>query len=156
MIPTELKNLAQDNDLDNDKHFELRVKFGIACIERAKHLLTDDTVISALTVGEDFIEGKCGVAELKRAANIAAESARSHAGSNSLDGSGNAAVSASYGVAAALSGRALQAAEYAAYASVYSYASYAVTDLAAYEPEQNWQIAKLRELVRDSSQDTVE
>jgi len=51
-------------------------------------------------------------------------------------------------VAAALSGRALEASAYANYASVYSYSASAVTDLSAYAPEQKWQIDKLGELLK--------
>lgn len=146
MISEELKNLAKSIDLDNEDNFELRVNFGIACIQRVKGLLTDDQIIEALIIGEKYIRHECSRSELDNAAVSAARNAQSHAGSGSLDGSGNAAVSVSRGVAAALHGRALEASAYASYASVYSYSASAVTDLSAYEPEQKWQITKLGEL----------
>jgi len=98
-------------------------------------------------VGKNFLKGKVDDSVLCEAASVAFDLSTKHAGSNSLDGSGNAAVSASYGVAAALRGRALEAAEYAAYAKVYSDANYAVTDLENYADEHAWQIATLEELI---------
>ena len=120
MISEELKELARTIDLDSEDNFELRIKFGIACIQRVKGLLTDDQIIEALAVGERYIQKECSRSELDNAASSAARNAQSHAGSGSLDGSGNAAVSVSRGVAAALHGRALEASAYATYASVYS------------------------------------
>lgn len=49
-------------------------------------------------------------------------------------------------MAAALAGRSLQAAGYAAYASVYAYTNRAVSDPAACADEHRWQVARLREL----------
>jgi hypothetical protein len=70
-----------------------------------------------------------------------------HPGSRSLDGSGHAAVSASYAVANALAGKALQAADYAAYAAVYGGGGYgAVADRASFEPEFAWQVDCLARL----------
>ncbi len=150
MIPPALKRLALDVGLDGDTRFDLRIRFGITCIERVEHLLIDDSIIAAFALGKKYAAGLCDRATLAVAADSAAATARSHAGSNSLDGSGNAAVSASYGVAAALAGRALEASEYAAYASVYSYSSHAVTDLDAYRDEHDWQLRKLSGLIADS------
>ena len=61
-------------------------------------------------------------------------------------GLAHAAVSATYAVANALAGRALDAASYAAYASVYAYGGYAVNDPSAFESEFDWQVRTLREL----------
>jgi len=151
MNPPELNQLAEDTGLEDEDQFDLSVGFGIKCVERVEHLLTQSSVIDALAIGKRYCAGECKRLELNEAAALAAETARNHAGSNSIDGSGSAAVSSSYAVAAALAGRALEAAEYAAYASVYSYASYAVTDPDAYADEHNWQITKLRELVKSVS-----
>lgn len=148
MIPEELKTLAEKLDLESDEQFKLRVEFGVCCIQRVKAFITQDQIVDALAIGERFTRDECGPEALRNAAELATKAAQSHAGSGSLDGSGNAAVSVSLGVAAALCGRALEASEYAAYAAVYSYASYAVTDLSAYLPEQNWQISKLKELAK--------
>ncbi len=151
VIPAQLQRLAQLAGLDRESRFDLRIRFGLACIERIEHLLSDEQVLAALAVGKQFARGAGGRDELEEAAGRAAAAARSHAGSNSLDGAGNAAVSTSYGVAAALAGRALQASEYAAYAAVYSYSSHAVTDLDAYRDEHDWQTRKLAELIDESA-----
>ncbi len=148
MNPPELVELAHRCDLSSESRFELRIEYGIACIERVEHLITDNEVLEAFLVGKAFVLGECDEIELGKAAKTAARLASSHPGSNSIDGAGSAAVTTSRGVAAALVGRALQAAGYAAYASVYSYASYAVTDLSAYETEHGWQISKLEELIK--------
>ena len=61
---------------------------------------------------------------------------------------GHAAVSASYAVANALAGKALQCAQYAAYAAVYGEGGYgAVADRASFEPELRWQVERLTALV---------
>lgn len=147
MNPPELIQLASEIELDRDEMFTLRVRFAIACIERVEHLLTDRDVRDTLAVGKSYAADQCSDQNLQSAATRAAELARSHPGSNSIDGTGSAAVTTSFGVAAALAGNALQAAGYAAYASVYSYASHAVTDVSAYKPEHDWQTNKLRELL---------
>src|SRR6188768_3718683 len=64
-----------------------------------------------------------------------------------IDGCGHAAVSGSYAVANALAGKALQAADYAAYAMVYGQGGYgAVADRQAFEPEFRWQVSCLASL----------
>ncbi len=148
MNPPELIKIAQDFGLADDQHFGLRLEFGIACIRRVEHLLTEERMLNALTCGKNYLSGKCSEADLGRATSVAAEVSQSHPGSTSLDGAGNAAVSTSYGVAAALAGRALEAAEYASYASVYAYSSSAVTDLSAYREEHEWQVKTLSGLIQ--------
>jgi hypothetical protein len=150
MNPPELIRLAREIELEDSERRSLRIAFGLSCVERAEHLLTERAVIDCLGVGKAFLKDDVDYAALCKAAEVAADLSTKHAGSNSLDGSGNAAVSTSYGVAAALGGRALEAAEYAAYAKVYSYASYAVTDLANYADEHEWQIARFKALIHDS------
>ena len=49
-------------------------------------------------------------------------------------------------VANALAGRALDAASYAAYATVYAYGGYAVNDPQSFEAEFAWQVERFREL----------
>jgi hypothetical protein len=62
-----------------------------------------------------------------------------------MNGCGHAAVSATYAVANAINGKALQAASYAAYATVYASGGYAaVADREAFEPEFAWQLAALK------------
>jgi len=146
MNPPELTQLSRKLELEREDKFKLRIAFGVACIEHVEHLLTDRNVIDCLSKGKMFVRGECGTDDLEQVARMSSRLARSHSGSNSIDGTGSAAVSTSYGVAAALAGRALEAAEYAAYASVYSYASHAVTDLSAYADEHEWQLARLQAL----------
>ena len=148
MNPPELIQLAQNIELNNEDNFLLRIKFGLACIERVEHFLTDNLVVDSLSIGKAYLAGKSSSTHLREAAKTASTLARSHPGSGGIDGTNNAAVSTSHGVAAALAGRALEAAGYAAYASVYSYASYAVTDISAYRTEHEWQINKLKSLAR--------
>lgn len=146
MNPPELKQLARRLQLDREENFDLTFRFGIECAQRVRNLLVDDTIRELLAVGERYLAGAVSRQELEEAADRAAQLATGHQGSNSMDGSGGAAVSACHGVASALAGRALEAAEYAAYARVYSYASYAVTDLSAYADEHTWQVRTLGRL----------
>lgn len=145
----ELTNLANDANLTTDENRYLCIALGVACIERVESLLTDSFMIEMFEIGKAYVNGTATRKQLSDAAVKAAAQARSHPGSGGLDGAGNAAVSASHGVAAALQGRAIDAAGYAAYASVYSYSSHAVTDPQAYEVEHSWQIAKLRQLMSE-------
>lgn len=125
----------------------LRLAFGHACVERVRHLLEDSEVIRCLDVLAAYLDGRSDRASLQQAALDAAALANHHPGSRSLDGVGHAAVSASYAVAHALSGRAGQAAKYAAYASVYGAGGYgAVADADSFVPERAWQLATLRQL----------
>jgi hypothetical protein len=149
MNPPELVHLARSADLGNDVHFALRIRFGMACVARIEHLLTEQSVLDIVAVGHAYVAGECDEEALAEAASTASRLAKSHPGSGSIDGSGSAAFTASHAVSAALNGQALPAADYAAYASVYAYASYAVTDPAAYETEHQWQINKLQSLLNE-------
>jgi hypothetical protein len=94
-----------------------------------------------------YVKGGADRDALDQAAAEAATLAKQHQGSRSLDGVGHAAVSASYAVANALAGRAVQAADYAAYAAVYCYGGYgAVCDPESFVAERNWQLATLERL----------
>ena len=78
--------------------------------------------------------------------------ANKHQGSESIDGCGHAAVSATYAIANALAGKACQAAEYAAYAVVYGRGgSGAVADRESFEPEFQWQVACLSSMVNQKA-----
>ena len=124
-----LSRLAAELGLSDPANESLGLAFGLACAERVAHLLEDAKAGQCLAVLRAFVYGKTS-----RAADIAAI-ANSHRGSNSIDGSAHAAVSATYAVANALAGRALEAASYAAYATVYSYGGYAVNDPSSFESE---------------------
>ena len=125
----------------------LRLAFGHACVQRIRHLLEDPGVIRCFEILTAHLAGRIDRVGLAHAATEAAALANHHQGSKSLDGVGHAAVSASYAVANALSGRASQAADYAAYAMVYGSGGYgAVCDPESFIPEKLWQLATLREL----------
>jgi len=126
----------------------LRLAFGLACANRVRHLLEDPRAVQCLDALRDRVAGHCEPSRFEEARATIAEVARGHRGSNSIDGTAHAAVSATYSVANALAGRALDAANYAAYATVYAYGGYAISDPAAFEPEFEWQLAKWTELSR--------
>lgn len=142
----ELSHLAAELGLDAPQREPLRLAFGLACARRVEHLLEDPRAIDGISVLEAFVEGKADRPALSHAAQQLAAVANSHRGSASIDGSAHAAVSATYAVANALAGRALEAAGYAAYASIYAYGGYAINDPSAFEAEHAWQVQSLREL----------
>lgn len=130
-----------------------RWRFGLACVRRVRHLLEQEDVRAVADVLEAYVGGTADAPALAEAAARAAELATRHRGSVSVDGTAHAAVSATHAVAKALAGRALEAADYAAYAMVYAYACHAVTDPAAYAAEYAWQVETWAALVRGGSAD---
>lgn len=143
----ELLRVAADFRLADPEHESVRLMFGLACASRVRHLLEDPGAIRCLAVLENFVAGRQERPALDVAARDIAAIANSHRGSPSIDGSAHAAVSATYALSHALAGRALDAAGYAAYAAVYAYGGYAVTDPSAFESEYAWQVEKFKELV---------
>ena len=85
--------------------------------------------IELLDVLKAYVEGRVDEAALAAAAEEAAVVANRHRGSPSIDGSQHSAVSGTYAVAKALAGKALDAADYAAYSTVYGYGGYGSTTL---------------------------
>lgn len=144
---TELEELAWQLGLKAPEHWRLRAELGLAFAGRVKHLLEEEGVIEVLAQGVRWQDNKGSADELDQLGMHASRLAASHPGSKSIDGTAHAAVSASYAVANALRGRPLQAADYAAYATVYAYAASAVTDPAAYRDEYAWQVTALRRLM---------
>lgn len=146
-----LDRLARELALDAPAQEALRLRFGLACVQRVRHLLEDAAVIACLDVLVRFADGTATQAELGAAVAEAAQLANHHPGSRSLDGVGHAAVSASYAVANALAGKALRAAEYAAYATVYGEGGYgAVQQRESFQPEFDWQLQALRRLAAET------
>lgn len=141
-----LSKIAAEIGLSKPDRESLRLAFGLACASRIAHLLEDPRAAACLLVLRDFVAGKGDRTALNAAAEEIAVIANGHRGSNSIDGSAHAAVSATYAVANALAGRALDAASYAAYAAVYAYGGYAVNDPSAFEPEHAWQVDRLETL----------
>ena len=142
-----LEQFASDIGLEESEHVRLRLTFGYACIQRVEHLLEEPEVINCVRVLGEYVNRFVDEAHFQQAQRDAAQLANRHRGSKSIDGCGHAAVSASYAVANAINGKALQAASYAAYATVYAAGGYgAVAHAEAFEPEFRWQLNKLREL----------
>jgi hypothetical protein len=151
-VNSELAQLASTLRLAAPESRELALKFCLACAKRVEHLLEEPEVIECLRVLERYVEGNTNSECLAQAAEDAALLASRHRGSKSIDGCGHAAVSASYGVSKAVAGKALDAAQYCAYASVYASGGYAaVAELEAFEPEFSWQLACLTSLFKDAS-----
>ena len=141
LLASEVGLLASDNA-------PLRLAFGYACVSRIEQLLEEPEVIRCLRLLAEYVNGTLAEASFRQAQSDADRLANQHRGSKSIDGCGHAAVSASYAVANAINGRALQAASYAAYATVYAAGGYgAVAQSEAFEPEFRWQLAALQALV---------
>ncbi len=144
---TPLDRLAQQVGLHAPSNERLRLEFGYACVLCVKHLLEESAVAECLFGLGQFLSGSLNHAQLEQLAAEAARFANHHQGSKSIDGCGHAAVSATYAVANALAGKALPAAEYAAYATVYGQGGYAaVADRESFEPEFAWQLQCLASL----------
>ena len=144
---SELHNLVAKIQLSDDAHRAMRYAFGLACAERVRQMLEDDRAIQLLDILKGYVEGRVDETALAAAATDAAHLANHHRGSNSIDGSKHSAVSATYAVANALAGRALDAADYAAYSTVYGYGSYAVNDPESFAPEYAWQVETFTQLL---------
>lgn len=150
----ELLHLADAAALSDPRQEPLQLAFGLACVERVEHLLEEPAARACLATLRGFVEGRIDRSALVAAEKEIAAIANSHRGSNSIDGSAHAAVSATYAVANAVAGRALEAASYAAYAVVYSYGGYAAGDPSAFETEYAWQVEKFRELLAQQDRRT--
>jgi hypothetical protein len=142
-----LEGLALELGLAEPNNERLRLDFAYACAERVRHLLEEPSVVGCLDVLGRFLHGQARREVLEAAKREAAALANRHQGSKSIDGCGHAAVSATYAVAKALEGKALEAASYAAYAAVYAQGgSAAVADRESFETEFSWQAMALGEL----------
>jgi hypothetical protein len=149
---TALEGLATEIELSAPAHERLRLAFGHACASRVEHLLEVAAVLDCLGTLGLYLRGDIDRVGLQQAQRQADQLANQHPGSRSIDGCGHAAVSASYAVAHAVNGRALQAASYAAYAKVYADGGYAaVAQRDAFESEFAWQLAALTALAAETS-----
>jgi len=146
-----LDRLAREVELGSLANERLRLEFGYACARRAEHLLEEPGVVDCLRGLGQYLQGVISPDEFSAHASAAARLANQHQGSKSIDGCGHAAVSATYAVANALAGKALQAAEYAAYALVYGQGGYgAVADRESFQAEFSWQASCLASLAGKS------
>lgn len=142
-----LESLAVEIGLAAPAHARWRLTFGHACALRVEHLLETAAVVDCLAALGAYLRGEIDNVVLQQMQRHADELANRHPGSASIDGCGHAAVSASCAVAHAINGRALQAANYAAYATVYARGGYAaVAQREAFETEFAWQRAALADL----------
>ncbi len=142
-----LDRLARELALDAPEQAHLRHAFAHACVARVRHLLEDAQVTACLDGFAEWLAGDRDDACRLALAAQAAALANHHPGSRSIDGCGHAAVSATYAVARALAGDARQAADYAAYATVYAQGgSAAVADRDSFESEFRWQARCLEQL----------
>lgn len=141
-----LEILANEVGLTSPANEPLRLTFGLACVERVRHLLEEPQVVACLDALGRYVRNEIDRRTFDAARDNAARLANQHPGSKSIDGTSHAAVSATYAVANALAGKALQAASYAAYATVYAYGGYAVRDPDSFVPEYAWQVTALRDL----------
>lgn len=143
-----LARIAREVDLASSSQERLRLEFGYACAGRVRHMLEDPAVVDCLQALRQFLDAGISRNTFDEYVARAAQLANQHQGSKSIDGVGHAAVSATYSVANALAGKALQAADYAAYAAVYGQGGYgAVADRASFEPEHAWQASCLSVLI---------
>lgn len=148
----ELERLARTLALDAPDRQLLRLRFGHACALRIQHFLEQPEALACLSCLGRYLEGTATAAQLEEASEEAARLACRHPGSRSIDGCGHAAVSATYAVANALTAKALAAASYAAYATVYGTGGYgAVADRSAFDGEFAWQAQTLRSLASAST-----
>lgn len=144
----DLDRFAKELDLDSPANEHLRLAFGYACASRVKQFLEDLPVVECLSGLGQYLDGAIDRDHFDQLVAQAARLANQHQGSKSIDGCGHAAVSATYAVANALAGNALQAADYAAYAVVYAQGGYgAVADRESFDPEFSWQTTCLAALV---------
>lgn len=142
-----LTRLTTSLRLEAPENRALALAFCLACARRIEHLLEEPEVLACLQVLARRVEGLADDAALQAAADEAARLANRHRGSRSIDGCGHAAVSASYGVAKAVAGKVVEAAQYGAYAAVYASGGYAaVAERDAFEPEHQWQLETLQAL----------
>lgn len=142
-----LEELAREVRLDARDNERMRLALGYACASRVMHLLEEPDVAECLRALKRFLDGSMDRASYDAMAQRASSLANQHQGSKSIDGCGHAAVSASYAVAKALAGNWRQAADYAAYASVYGQGGYgAVADRESFAPEIQWQVSCLSSL----------
>lgn len=149
---TELEQLAQRANLSAPENLRLRLRFGYACAERVSQHLEDDRAIEALRDFGRYLAGDLSETDFNNLAQRILLIASGHRGSASIDGSQHSAVSATYALANAINGKAVEAAAYAAYSKVYGYGSYAVSDLDSFRPEHAAQVRILQGLLASESQ----
>jgi hypothetical protein len=147
-----LNERAEQLQLDSIGSNTLRWRFAFACANQVRHLIEHPGALAALDVLQRYVNGKASESEREAAAESAAQIAQHHHGSTSIDGTAHAYVSATYAVAKALAGKAIDAADYSAYAMVYNYGAYALKDPSSFDEVHRWQIETLNDLAETTRQ----
>jgi len=147
MHPILMKIAAELNEAGDDP--ALRYGFALACVGDVAANLEDDEVIRAFGKFKDLLASfdDRSLDEIEVLANELKGLSQSHPGSKSIDGTRHAAVSATYALARAVDGDAVNAAAYAAYSSVYGYGGYAVNDPDSFAEAHQKQLDCLRRLM---------
>jgi hypothetical protein len=145
----ELRSLVKEIDLDQIQNQIIRWKFCFYCAQSIRHLLELDEAKEAFAEFEKIIENTCQNNKLDVLQKFIQKIANQHPGSKSIDGTKHSAVSATYALSAAISGNAIAAAEYAAYAKIYGYGGYAVNDLENYKDEYASQVNMLKKIIHE-------
>jgi hypothetical protein len=157
MRNVELERLLADDKaaLDLDPHQTYR--FCLRCVESVEANLESDLVLEYLREFRGYVESGVSRDEsvMTEFAGRVFALARSHPGSTSIDGSRHAAVSATHTLAAAVAGRVVDAAAYAAYSQVYGYGGYALSDPSNFEAIHRQQVGWWRELQKASDSGCV-
>ena len=146
MHPDLIKISDELNAMGDERHLALR--FGLACVEDVAGNLENEDVIAVLERFRRCVNefGPPIEVEINELASTITQLASSHPGSKSIDGTRHAAVSATYALAKAVHGQAVDAAAYAAYSYVYGYGSYAVSDPESFSEIHRRQYDHLRRL----------
>ncbi len=145
MRNVELEKLLPSNP-DDWSPFQ-QYRFCLQCATSVEANLESDQAIECLEEFRKYVESgnflENGAMDdlTERISSIA----RSHPGSSSIDGSRHAAVSATHTLAAAIAGRVIDAAAYAAYSMVYGYGGYALSDPSNFESIHQLQVSWWRE-----------
>ena len=113
----------------------LALAFGVACVQRVRHLIVGQRALDALARPVEYVAEEADDEVLHKAAQVVADVAQSHPVSDLIDGAGSAMASATTGPTRALDGQPVDAAGYCAYAAFYAYLSSSVTDPHAYADE---------------------
>jgi hypothetical protein len=148
----ELLELAKSVQLNEPRNEKLRWAFALACANSIRHLVEHPDALAALDTLQRYVDGHATEQERIAAAESAAHIAQHHHGSTSIDGTAHAFVSATYAVANALAGKAIETADYAAYATVYNYGAYALNDPSSFAEVHRWQVNTLHALATPASQ----
>jgi len=127
----------------------LRFQFALQCMDEVASNLEEDLAVDSFKKFKHLVNhfNDDSKDALTKLAIEMQKVAQSHPGSKSIDGTRHAAVSATYALAKAVEGDAVQTAAYAAYSSIYGYGGYAVNDPDFFSEVHNKQLEKLRQLI---------